>query len=268
MKTKIDKPKFVIVEITDRCNFKCKHCFANKSDSELDLASWKKIFENINKEKIKYVTISGGEPLLYKDLFFLLKDVRSNDAILTLDTNGSLINESNVKFIERYFSKVRITHFGINKSWHANTQSDEIYEYKFYQALRILCDSKSEVHVKIPLFNNNVNNLFKILDDLKRFDIDKIILVPINYFGKDTKIKNFVTSSEAKKLIKEYGDKTRNIKVSRWPKFRQFLIRSNGDVVLSPPIGKEEMLLGNAMDMSISELWDKVPDEYKHVNED
>ena len=72
MEQKIEKPKRVIVEITDRCNFRCKHCFENKNDLELKPSSWKKIFENICKDKIQSITITGGEPLLYKDLFNLL----------------------------------------------------------------------------------------------------------------------------------------------------------------------------------------------------
>ena len=76
MEKQIKKPKRVIVEITDRCNFNCIHCFANKNDSELKISSWKKIFDNICKEKIQSITITGGEPLLYKDLFQLLKIIK------------------------------------------------------------------------------------------------------------------------------------------------------------------------------------------------
>ena len=68
MENLITKPKRVIVEITDRCNFRCKHCFANKNDFELKVQTWKKIFDSICKNKIESITITGGEPLLYKDL--------------------------------------------------------------------------------------------------------------------------------------------------------------------------------------------------------
>lgn len=261
------KPKRVIIEITDRCNFNCKHCFANKNDFELKLESWKKIFNNICKEKIQSITITGGEPLLYKDLFNLLKQVKIRKTKLSLDSNASLINQSNIKLIEKYFKKIRISHYGINRSWHANTQTNGSNEQKFLETLKLLCDSKLKVQVKIPLFTNNVKNLFKILDQLKSFNIDEIVLIPIIPVGKASKLGTLVSAKEARKLIKVYGDQERNIKVFRWANGKHFLIRSNGNVILHPPIRKEEMVLGNAMDRTISELWEFVPEKYREINQ-
>ena len=267
MEQKIEKPKRVIVEITDKCNFRCKHCFANKNDLELKPSSWKKIFENICKDKIQSITITGGEPLLYKDLFDLLKQVRIKKTLLALDTNASLVNENNIKLIEKYFKKVRISHYGMNRSWHANTQSNASSEEKFLHSLGLLCDSKVKVQVKIPLFNNNVKHLFALLDSLKQYNVDEIVLIPIIPYGKAKKLTNLITAKEARKLIKEYGDTTRDIKVFRWAKGKHFLIRSNGNVVLHPPISKDETLLGNALDRTINELWERVPIKYREINQ-
>jgi len=262
----ITKPKRVIVEITNKCNFRCVHCFANKNDFELKCSSWKKIFDNICREKIESITITGGEPLLYKDLFTLLSEVKLRKTLLSLDTNASLINKDNINLIEKYFTKVRISHYGMNKSWHANTQSHASSEEKFLESLKILCDSKVKVQVKIPLFKNNTKNLFKILDSLKPYDIDEIVLIPIIPYGKASKLKDLVTARDAKKLLKQYDDKERNIRVFRWAKGKHFLVRSNGNVVLHPPISGTESLLGNAMDRTISELWENIPLKYREIN--
>jgi len=262
-----EKPKRVIIEITDKCNFRCKHCFANKNDLELTVNSWKKIFENICKEKIQSITITGGEPLLYRDLFTLLKQVKVRKTKLALDTNASLVNENNIKLIEKYFKKVRISYYGINRSWHANTQSKACDEEKFLRSLKLLCDSKLIVQVKIPLFTNNVKNLYKMLDKLKDYNVNEIVLIPIIPCGKARSLTGLISQKEVKKLLKEYNDSTRNIKVFRWSKGKHFLIRSNGNVILHPPIRKEETLLGNAMDRSITELWERVPEKFKEINE-
>jgi MoaA/NifB/PqqE/SkfB family radical SAM enzyme len=268
MDKKITKPKRVIVEITDRCNFRCKHCFANKNDLELSLSSWKKIFENIFKEKIQSVTITGGEPLLYRELFDLLESLHIKKTILALDTNASLINENNIKFIEKYFKKIRVSYYGFNRSWHANTNSNAFDEERFKKVLKLLCESKLFVQVKIPLFPNNVKKIYKILDGLKEFNIDEIVLIPIIPVGKAKNLSNLVGQRYAKQLIKTYGDTERNIKVFRWVKGKHFLIRSNGNVVLHPMLKREEFLLGNAMDRPISELWDRVPEKFKEINSD
>ncbi len=268
MDLKITKPKRVIVEITDKCNFRCKHCFANKNDLELSFPSWKKIFENIVKEKVQSITVTGGEPLLYRELFSLLESLHIRKTILTLDTNASLINENNIKLIEKYFKKVRVSYYGINRSWHANTNSMAFDEGRFKNSLKLLCDSKLFVQVKIPLFSNNVKRINQMLDSLKEFEIDEIVLIPIIPVGKAKNLSGLVGSRDAKRLIKDYGDKARNIKVFRWVKGKHFLIRSNGNVILHPPFGREETILGNAMDRPIGQLWERVPEKYKQINLD
>lgn len=267
MEKLIAKPKRVIVEITDKCNFRCKHCFANKNDFELKLQSWKKIFDSICRSKIESITITGGEPLLYKDFFTLLKQVKIRKTKFTLDSNASLINENNILLIEKYFKKIRVSYYGIGRAWHANTQSNSCSEEKFLKALRILCDSKVKVQVKIPLFENNVKNLFKMLDTLKEYNVDEIVLIPIIPYGKASKLDKQLGYNGARRLLKEYGDKERDIRVFRWAKGKHFLIRSNGTVVLHPPLHKGESVLGNILDRDINELWNTIPEKYQEVHQ-
>lgn len=267
MENLIKKPSRVIVEITDKCNFKCKHCFANKLDYELKVDSWVKIFNNICKDKIQSITITGGEPLLFKGLWELLKKIKLKRTILTLDTNASLINENNIKDIEKHFKKIRISFYGLNRSWHANTQSKAFNEERFFETLKLLSSTKIKVQVKIPLFPNNVKNLYKILDRLKEFNLYQIVLIPIISEGNAKKLSNLIGARIAQKLLKQYPGFDNTMRVFRWSKGKHFLIRSNGNVILHPPIKNgSDYILGNAMDKTINELWELVPDKYKFVN--
>ena len=267
MENLIKKPSRVIVEITDKCNFRCKHCFANKLDYELKVDSWVKIFNNICKDNIQSITITGGEPLLYKGLWELLKKIKLRKTVLTLDTNASLINEQNVKDIERHFKKIRISFYGLNRSWHANTQSKAFNEERFFETLKLLAQTKVKVQVKIPLFANNVKDLYKILDKLKEYNLYQIVLIPIISEGNAKKLTNLIGARAAQKLLKQYPGYEDSMRVFQWSKGKHFLIRSNGNVVLHPPIkGGGDYVLGNAMDKTINELWECVPEKYKLVN--
>ena len=264
----IKKPSRVIVEITDKCNFSCRHCFANKHDCELSVNSWVKIFNNICKKDIQSITITGGEPLLYKGLFELLAKVKTRNTILTLDTNASLIGEHNIKEIEKYFKKIRISFYGLNRSWHTNTQSNAFDEDKFWQILKLVASSKLKVQVKIPLFSNNVKNLYKILDKLLEYNLYQIVLIPIIPEGKAKSMTGLITASYAKELLENYPKRTSAMRVFEWTKGKHFLIRSNGNVVLHPPIGKTDGVLGNILnnDMDIDKIWQNVPQKYKEKN--
>ena len=58
------------IEITNRCNLNCRHCYVDKNQSK-DLDS-KKVFDLIGQSRelsVHRLMFTGGEPLLVKDLF-------------------------------------------------------------------------------------------------------------------------------------------------------------------------------------------------------
>ncbi len=89
-------PNYLILFVTSRCNSKCKICCnwknltTEKNLKELKLSEFYKISENFSN--LQYLTISGGEPFLRKDLPLIVKIFRnvSNLQILNISTNGSL----------------------------------------------------------------------------------------------------------------------------------------------------------------------------------
>ena len=60
-----------VLELTPNCNQECIYCYNvwkhhKYPKGKIDLNSWKKIISKLkNETKIKLISISGGEPLLY-----------------------------------------------------------------------------------------------------------------------------------------------------------------------------------------------------------
>ena len=93
---------YLRISVTDRCNLRCRYCMPTwgvnlvpcesilRFDEILRLV---KIFVHLGIRKVK---ITGGEPLLRKDLAVLIKAVKSVDGIeeVTLTTNGILLYEA------------------------------------------------------------------------------------------------------------------------------------------------------------------------------
>ena len=91
------------VSVTDRCNFRCPYCmpaeiYGEKYEflprSQLltfdEITRLARVFASIGVEKIR---LTGGEPLLRKDLELLVESLSNIQGIrdLTLTTNGYLI---------------------------------------------------------------------------------------------------------------------------------------------------------------------------------
>jgi len=98
-----DLPVEVMIEVESRCNFSCQFCFNKNSFAEhgrnvksFSMNYVKKIIDNIVKSGIKVVKFTGGEPMLRKDIFELMKYAKTKKLEVRLNTNCSLINEKNI----------------------------------------------------------------------------------------------------------------------------------------------------------------------------
>jgi len=84
---------------TTGCNLRCKFCDTTYSYEQGNETEIIKIIEGIKKYKCNKVCITGGEPLLQKDLNNLIEKLLKSSYKLIIETNGS-IDISNIKEIK------------------------------------------------------------------------------------------------------------------------------------------------------------------------
>ena len=87
------------IVFTQGCDFRCCYChnpelqkFLAQGDEEYKaLLQEDDVLENLNglKNKVAAVTITGGEPLVWRDIGKFIKKVRSMGFLIKLNTNGS-----------------------------------------------------------------------------------------------------------------------------------------------------------------------------------
>lgn len=78
------------IDITDKCNLRCKHCYHKeklKEKENISLKDWEKRFEKYKKMGIRYVQIAGGEPSLRYDV---LKLADKYFPFISVATNGQV----------------------------------------------------------------------------------------------------------------------------------------------------------------------------------
>jgi radical SAM protein with 4Fe4S-binding SPASM domain len=97
-------PKTIILEVTNRCNLKCRHCHFQSRNitgrrplGDMDKKIWQRVLDELKERQyqVNLITHGAGEPLLYKPLFDLLKKIKENP-LLTAGflTNGMFLNET------------------------------------------------------------------------------------------------------------------------------------------------------------------------------
>jgi radical SAM protein with 4Fe4S-binding SPASM domain len=104
------KPRLqtLIVEVTQRCNHACQHCYnvwipgsetqhAGYPRGELGTAELLGLLSKaLGETECRHVTLTGGEPLLRQDLPEIVEFLRQKGVITTIISNGRLLTEPTV----------------------------------------------------------------------------------------------------------------------------------------------------------------------------
>ena len=75
------------------CNLNCGYCdtrWANAVDVKYELASAEELVAYVKSTGVKNVTLTGGEPLLQKDIAYLIELLGASGAEVEIETNGSI----------------------------------------------------------------------------------------------------------------------------------------------------------------------------------
>lgn len=90
-------------EITMACNMRCMHCGSACSHAlpeELTTEEAMTLCDDIGKLGMKWVTLSGGEPLTRKDWPQIAQRLNENNVIPNIITNGWLLDEDTIKLMK------------------------------------------------------------------------------------------------------------------------------------------------------------------------
>ena len=97
-------PLAVHLEVVAACTLKCKHCFADilpRKEKRLTFAELDRLFATLARMGTFRVGLTGGEPLLRRDIFDIIDLATSYGLHACITTNGLLITEE----IAREFGK-------------------------------------------------------------------------------------------------------------------------------------------------------------------
>ncbi len=99
-------PRNVTLKLTLACNLRCKMCafsesgqVSNRLSLSLSLEQWKAVVDDVVVFR-PYISITGGEPLLYPELPELVAHIKSRGLMCTLTTNGVMLQKLASKLME------------------------------------------------------------------------------------------------------------------------------------------------------------------------
>ena len=87
------------ITLNRTCNLRCSFCYAKKTNYEInkqiDYNQLTKIIDFCNDLKVKYLVLTGGEPLLYPEVINVLEYIKNkkHKMIPTMASNGILLDD-------------------------------------------------------------------------------------------------------------------------------------------------------------------------------
>ncbi len=205
---------YLRLSVTDRCDFRCNYCMSEdmtflpkKEVLTLDeMVTICKVFINNGVKKIR---ISGGEPLVRKDIMWLfeqlgkLKDKHKLDEI-TLTTNGSQL-EKYAEELKKYgVNRINVSLDSLdNEDFSKITRTNGKYE----QVMSGLKKAK-QIGLKVKINTVAINNFnCKSFTDFvdyaidNEFDITFIEVMPMGDIGNENRLNQFIPLTEVKRII-------------------------------------------------------------------
>lgn len=104
-------PVSVQVELTNKCSTECEHCFRwNKtSQTEMNPALAKKVFDELSDFNVKTITLSGGEPTQHPEFIDLLGYASQKNLAIGVLSNGVGISDDALRAIHRHARWLRLS---------------------------------------------------------------------------------------------------------------------------------------------------------------
>jgi AdoMet-dependent heme synthase len=93
-------PLAVQLDLTYRCNERCVHCYLDHEDhGEMTTAEILGLLDQLAEAGVFFLTLSGGEIFMRKDLFEIMERARSLTFVVKLKTNAVMINRRKARRI-------------------------------------------------------------------------------------------------------------------------------------------------------------------------
>lgn len=190
------KPTFVTIKPTLNCVANCLHCNPRSKkftrEKVLTLEEYNQLFKKLKKLGTKQICISGGEPLLYKDIVDLVKLVTKNGMQASLNTNGWLLNTN--KFKELIDAGLLVINLSIDSP--NEDQHDELRRLKglFERAVNQIKECRSfnipfKLNIRMVLSKYNYKQIGEMIKLATDINAD---ILSIDMIEADSKNKLFL----------------------------------------------------------------------------
>ena len=182
-----DIPTTLLAELTHRCPLHCPYCSNPldliRAESEITTEDWKRVFTQARHLGVLQLGLSGGEPLLRKDLEELAEHARREGLYSTLVTSGLGLTRARAERLK----EVGLEHIQISIQDSDPAVAERIAGVRSVKhkqaAAAIVRELGFAFTVNVVLHRANLDRIAEIIDLAADLGADRIELANTQYYG-------------------------------------------------------------------------------------
>ncbi|MDO4978495.1 MAG: radical SAM protein [Eubacteriales bacterium] len=181
-----EQPILGTFELTPVCNMSCNMCYVRMKKSQVDSLGglqpeefWINLAKEAMDNGLLFLLLTGGEPLIYPNFRSLFTKLQSMGLFITMNTNGTLIDEDMAKFFhDHMLRRLNITIYGKDNETYERLCHNPQGFTQLERAIHYL--KKYDVPVRLNCSITSQN--YEQLDDFYRIAEEWEVPIEISYF--------------------------------------------------------------------------------------
>jgi radical SAM protein with 4Fe4S-binding SPASM domain len=153
------------VYLTNACNLRCRYCFnLDREDApQIPVDDICAILQAAYQRNSRYVSITGGEPFLYKRIFEVLDFAHDLGYWINILSHGGLLDLERIRRLKKYWRlRIRISLDGPDRETHDLLRGQGTFD-KTMSKIDLLVDSGVNVGIGVTVSEHNLDSLEEIL---------------------------------------------------------------------------------------------------------
>lgn len=268
--------RYAWLELTEKCNCNCVHCYGQWGDEEknkhkwMDKENWLQIIDAIYASGGRDIQLIGGEPLLYPDFQDILHYAHTiGMQRIDVFTNATLIDEQVAETLKRNEVSVRVSLYGHCAEVHDKVTQHKGSFRKTSRGLKLLKEYNIPTRIAVVIMDINQD----YVEEIKSF----IESIGYEFQGYDT-IRQAVYGNQLSHCVNRVD--VLSEKYQKSPRFvtkesvfeqshlinscwnRKLAFAASGDVY--PCIFARDFKIGNVFSDSFEAIWEnaRIPWHY------
>jgi len=182
---KVPSPTKATIELTMRCNLKCRMCFREQGSEELSEEEVRLVLQKL-PATVREIRLIGGEIFLREDIYSILEHISERGLKVRLTTNGTLLDKKGVDRLASYGNILSIG-FSLDgpRRLHDRIRGVEGAYESTIRALTMAGARGLPASVNTVLMEENIEHIQELFNEIKDLGIREYRIEPEMYVTEE-----------------------------------------------------------------------------------